>query len=65
MPKQTINWVKNDGTTEPKRFAHYLIKTNWRKAVAYWEKGEDGIFHWMTTEGNSYPDTVVSEFAAI
>ena len=65
MQKQTISWIINNGDTKPKRHVHYLIKTNWRKAVAYWEKDEDGNFHWMTTEGNSYEDSVVQEFAVI
>lgn len=65
MTQQTINWIKNDGAVKPKRHAHYLISTNWRKAVAYWEKDEDGFFQWKSTEGHSYSDTVVREFAAI
>jgi len=63
--KQAITWIINDGTVKPKRHVHYLIKTNWRKTVAYWQKDEDGSFEWMSTEGNSYSDNVVSEFAAI
>lgn len=65
MTQQTINWIKNDGTVKPKCHIHYLIKTNWRKAVAYWERDEDGMFHWKSTEGHSYSDTVVTQFAAI
>ena len=65
MTKQIISWVKNDGTIKPKRNTHYLIKTNWRKAVAYWTKDEDGGFHWVSTEGNLYSDTVVAEFSEI
>lgn len=66
MTQQTIKWITNNGTVRPKRHVHYLIKTNSkRKVVAYWEKDEDGIFHWMSTEGYSYSDTAVSEFAEI
>lgn len=65
MTQQTITWIKNNESAKKKRHVHYLIATNWRKAVAYWEKDEDGQFHWMTTEGHSYSDTVVQEFAAI
>ena len=65
MTMQKIKWLKNDGTEKPKQFQQYLIKTNWRKAVAYWTKDEDGQFHWASTENHTYSDTVVSEFAAI
>lgn len=65
MTQQTINWIVNNGSVKPKRHVHYLIKTNWRKAVAYWEKDEDGFFHWTSTEGHTYSDNVVSEFAEI
>ncbi len=65
MAQQKITWIKNDERAKKKRYVHYLITTNWRKAVAYWDKDEDGNFHWVSTEGNSYSDTVVREFAAI
>ena len=65
MTQQTIKWLKNDGTVKPKQFQQYLIKTNCRKAVAYWTKDEDGVFHWASTEHQIYSDTMVSEFAAI
>ena len=63
--QQTIKWITNDGTVKPEHYTYYLIKTNCRKVVAYWDKDEDGVFHWMSTEGNSYSDTVISEFAEI
>jgi hypothetical protein len=65
MNEQIIKWVKNDGAIKPKQCAQYLIKTNWRKVVAYWTKDEDGCFHWASTEGNFYSDTVVVEFSEI
>lgn len=65
MEKQTLNWLKNNETNKPKPHKTYVIKTNWRQAVAYWQRDEDGLFHWMSTEGHSYCDTVVSEFAEI
>lgn len=33
MTQQIINWIKNDGTVKPERHVHYLINTNWRKAM--------------------------------
>lgn len=63
--QQQISWVKNDGAVTPKRLTHYLIKTNWRKVVAYLESDIDGFAHWVSTEGNVFSDNVVIEFAEI
>lgn len=62
---QQITWIKNDGKVRPKPLTHYVIKTNWRKVVAYHESDKDGFTHWVSTEGNLFSDNAVIEFAQI
>ena len=65
MEKQEITWIKNDGKNKPALHKRYLIKTNWRVFVGYFGSNEYQFKYWRSTEGNTYQDTTVSEFAEI